>query len=178
MIEKPPLRLKFKDVAPVSRDATSCHAARGAPTPPTPPKPRPPTAGTETLIVKCGHKIAFELYVKDTFRDQRRAKTVTRDCPACRQERVQAEAIALKERRAKKAVTFAKALKPRLPDGSHFAATYDATQVQWAGVLTIEGVAFKRGASSLNKLLHKLDDDYRAWKSVQAAPQDPTAVSP
>lgn len=167
--EKPAIRLKFRDSSPITISAVT-PPVQGAT------KPRPPTAGTEALVVKCGHTIAFELYVKDTFRDQRRAKTVIRDCPACRQARVQAEAIAGKERRAKKATTFAKSLKPRLPDGAHFAATYDATQVQWTGTLTIEGVAFKRGASNLNKLLHRLDDDYRAWASVQVQ-SDSSAVA-
>ena len=173
MNEKSHIRLKFKEapaeaVAPVT-------VAPAAKTPK--PKPRPPTVGTEALLAKCGHTIVFDLYAKDSFRDQRRQKEALRDCPPCRQVRVQAEAIAHKERRARKAVTkaatFAKSLKPRLPDGARFGATYDAAQVQWTGTLTVEGLTFERSASSLNKLLHRLDDVYRAAKPTE----DPAAVA-
>lgn len=164
MTEKPSIRLKFRD------SAQSVVAAPGS--------VKPPTVGTESLVVKCGHTIVFDLYAKDTFRDQRRAKTASRDCPACRQARVQAEMLAQKERRAKKAATFAKTLKPRLPDGSSFVATYDATQVQWTGTLTVEGATFERSGSSLNKLLHKLDDVYRAKLNEAACSQEASAAAP
>lgn len=167
MSDKPTIRLKFKD----SGDEAS--RAPQVPAKPAPrsqssapkPKPHPPLLGTEPLVVKCGHSIAFELYVKDAFRDQRRAKAVQRDCPPCRQARVESDAAAAKERRAKKKATFAKALKPRLPDGARFSATYDAAAVQWTGTLTVEGATYERQGSSLNKLLHKLDDVYRATKN-------------
>ena len=174
MNEKTPLRLKFKEApaeavaaVPVVKAAVKTAPAAKAP------KPRPPTVGTEVLLVKCGHTIVFDLYAKDSFRDQRRQKEASRDCPPCRQARVQAETIAHKERRARKAVTkaatFAKSLKPRLPDGACFGATYDAAQVQWTGTLTVEGLTFERSASSLNKLLHRLDDVYRATKPTEDA---------
>ncbi len=178
MNEKAHIRLKFKEspaeaVAAVPAAKATAKASPAAKAP----KPRPPTVGTEALLVKCGHTIAFDLYAKDSFRDQRRQKEALRDCSPCRQARVEAEAIALKERRATKAVTkaatFAKSLKPRLPDGARFAATYDATQVQWTGTLTLEGATFERSASSLNKLLHRLDDVYRAAKPTE----DPAAVA-
>lgn len=157
MTEKPSMRLKFKD----SPSPTSTSAQPVAVS-----KPHPPVFGTEPVMVKCGHSIAFDLYVKDPFREQRRAKAVARDCAPCRQDRAKAEELAAKDRRrAKKAVkaaTFAKALKPRLPDGSHFAATFDAAAVKWTGTLTVDGATFPRQGSSLNKLLHKLDDVYRA----------------
>jgi hypothetical protein len=171
--EKPPIRLKFRDASPAA--TARGPAVQGVRSP----KPRPPTVGIEDLVVKCGHTIAFDLYAKDAFRDQRRAKAVKRDCPPCRQARVQAEAIALNERRAKKVVTFAKELKPRLPDGARFTATYDATQVQWTGTLTVEGATYERSGGSLNKLLHRLDDVYRAATlNGSESAQDPPAVSP
>ena len=177
MNEKPHIRLKFKESpaevvapVPVAKVAVKTSSAAKAP------KPRPPTVGTEALLVKCGHTIVFDLYAKDSFRDQRRQKEASRDCSPCRQARVQAETIAHKERRARKAVTkaatFAKSLKPRLPDGARFGATYDATQVQWTGTLTVDGLTFERSASSLNKLLHRLDDVYRA-----ANPTDEVAAT-
>lgn len=178
MNEKSHIRLKFKEspaeaVAPVPVAKVAVKAAPAAKAP----KPRPPTVGTEALLVKCGHTIVFDLYANDSFRDQRRQKEASRDCPPCRQARVQTEAIALKEHRARKAVTkavtkaatFAKSLKPRLPDGARFGATYDATQVQWTGTLTVDGLTFERSASSLNKLLHRLDDVYRATKPTEDA---------
>jgi septal ring factor EnvC (AmiA/AmiB activator) len=119
----------------------------------------------------------FDLYAKDTFREQRRAKAVSRDCPPCRQARVEADAAAAKERRATKKETFAKSLKPRLPDGARFAATYDATAVQWTGTLTVDGVTFERSGSSLNKLLHKLDDVYRTTKVTVVSAPEPPAVA-
>ena len=39
-----------------------------------------------------------------------------------------------------------------------------SVQSQWTGTLTVEGATFERQGSSLNKLLHKLDDAYRATK--------------
>ena len=180
MNEKTGIRLKFKETegvaaVPAAKVAAKPSAAKAS-------KPRPPTVGTETLLVKCGHTIVFDLYAKDSFRDQRRQKEASRDCSPCRQARMQAEAIALKERRATKkttkAASFAKSLKPRLPDGARFAATYDATQVQWTGTLTIDGLTFERSASSLNKLLHRLDDVYRAATPAAVVDQEPVAAPP
>ena len=186
MNEKSHIRLKFKEapaeaVAPVPAAKVAAKTSPAAKATKPKPKPRPPTVGTEVLLVKCGHTVTFDLYAKDSFRDQRRQKEASRDCPPCRQARVQAEAIAHKERRARKAVTkaatFAKSLKPRLPDGARFGATYDAAQVQWTGILTVEGMTFERSASSLNKLLHRLDDVYRAATSVAAVVDHEPAVA-
>lgn len=175
--EKPSIRLKFKDSALALAGPTAQT--------PKPPKPKAPTVGSESLVVKCGHTIAFDLYAKDTFRDQRREKAASRDCFECRQARVQAEMRKHEARRAKKAATFAKTLKPRLPDGSRFVATYDAAQVQWTGTLMVEGATFERSGSSLNKLLHKLDDVYRATlnEAVRApesaaGSQEPSVAAP
>ena len=178
--EKPHIRLKFKE-SPAEAVAAVPAAKAGVKASPAAkaPKPRPPTVGTEALLVKCGHTIVFDLYANDSFRDQRRQKEAVRDCPPCRQARVQAEAVALKARRATKAAPFAKSLKPRLPDGARFVATYDATQVQWTGTLIVEGLTFERSASSLNKLLHKLDDVYRTTPSTVAiVDQEPAAAAP
>ena len=151
-----PMRLKFKDR---SAEPTKSFGAK--------PKQRPPTIGTESLVVKCGHTIPLDLYAKDPFRDQRRAKEVARDCPACRQVRVVAETAAAAERRAqkkaaKKAAAEASKPRPRLPDGSRITAVYDAEAVQWAGTLTVEGAVFDRRASGIKTLLRRLDDAYRA----------------
>jgi len=178
MNEKSHIRLKFREspAEVVAAIPAAKVAAKASPVAKAP-KPSPPTVGTEVLLVKCGHTIVFDLYAKDSFRDQRRQKDASRDCPPCRQARVQAEAIALKEHRARKAVTkaatFAKSLKPRLPDGARFGATYDAAKVQWTGTLTVDGLTFERSASSLNKLLHRLDDVYRATKPTE----DPVAAA-
>jgi hypothetical protein len=172
--EKPALRLKFRDSSSVIVGSGREPAAQDASKPS---KSQPPPVGTEALVVKCGHTIAFELYSKDAFRDQRRTKTASRDCSPCRQARVQADMLAAKERRAKKVATFSKALKPRLPDGARFVATYDATQVQWIGALTVEGATYERSGSSLNKLLHKLDDVYRAAKPHPVDAEAVTATS-
>ena len=166
MTEKPPVRLKFKD-SPSSTNVTTQPVPKS--------KAHAPMLGTEPVLVKCGHSIAFELYVKDPYREQRRAKAVARDCPPCRQERVKADTLAAKDRRTKKSATFAKSLKPRLPDGARFVAAFDATAVQWTGTLTVEGATFERQGSSLNKLLHKLDDAYRS--TVVAVSQDSSAVA-
>ncbi|HSX22311.1 MAG TPA: hypothetical protein VLE97_06000 [Gaiellaceae bacterium] len=177
MNDKSPMRLKFKDTDAVqaSSKPNGPPSSNGSPQA-AKPKTHPPAIGTEPVVVKCGHSIVFDLYAKDTFREQRRAKAVSRDCPACRQERVKADALAAKERRAKKKATFAKALKPRLPDGARFAATYDASAVQWTGTLTVDGVTFERQGSSLSKLLHKLDDVYRTTTVIVAPSPDPAGA--
>jgi hypothetical protein len=134
------------------------------------PKPRPPSIRSEPLLVKCGHTIAFELYAKDPFRDARRAKEAGRACSACRQARVQAEVAAAAERRAKKEANPKAVFKPRLPDGARFSAVYDATATRWTGTLTIAGDVLEQQAGSLTKLLHKLDDVYRAkLKAAEAS---------
>lgn len=181
MTDKPSIRLKFSDSSSAAASpVVPAHKpnVQGA----SKPKPRPPTIGTEPLVVKCGHTIVFDLYAKDAFRDQRRAKAVQRDCPACRQARVKVDAVAGAARRAKKA-TFAKMLKPRLPEGARFVAIYDATKVQWTGSLTVESMTFERSAPSLNKLLHRLDDIYRASlvpsaPAVEVVEQEPSATAP
>lgn len=189
MNEKSSIRLKFKD-APVDRGPAvqtasqpkpATHKPKPATHNPKPathkPKPLPPTVGTEDIVVKCGHTIVFDLFAHDGYREQRRTKATLRDCPACRQARVQADMAAAKERRTK-SERVGQSLKPRLPDGSRFNAIYDAVKVQWTGSLIINGVSFERSASSLHKLLHKLDDMYRAAaKPEPVVTQDPAVAA-
>lgn len=163
MTNKPSIRLKFSDPSPT---APSAAVAKHPAQPARKSKSVPPTIGTEPVIVKCGHTIAFDLYAKDSFRDARRQKAVSRECPPCRQARVAADAAAAADRKAKKkaakkAVMLA-GLKPRLPDGARFAAIYDATATEWTGSLTVDGASFELRAGSIKKLLHRLDDAYRA----------------
>ena len=150
-MNKTPIRLKFSSAASVPPDA-------------------------EVLLVKCGHAIAFELLAKDPHRDTRRAKALARDCPSCRQARAEAEVKAAAERKAqRKAVparpSYVRGFKPRgrLPDGARFAAVYDATSTRWSGALTIGEATFQCDASSVRKLLSKLDDAYRASLPEAAA---------
>lgn len=176
------MRLKFKDAPAETVASPSAAAPKRTPTATKPPKPRPPTVGTEAVVVKCGHTIAFDLYAKDTFRDQRRAKEVARDCQACRQARVQTEMAAAAERKAKKAAERADQgvpfkLRPRLPDGSRFGAVYDAAEEKWTGTLTIEGTTYEQQASGLKKLLYKLDDAYRATTKPSGSDEAPLPAS-
>lgn len=160
MSDKPAIRLKFRETSPVPERPSN--AASG-------PTSRSQPLQTESLVVKCGHAIVFDLYAKDPFRAERRAKATARDCPPCRQARVAAEVEAAAERKAQRKIeqkgqhaAILRAYKPRLPDGSRFAATYDATTIRWTGSVTIEGATFEESAGSLSRLLHKLDDAYRA----------------
>ena len=175
---KEPIRLKFSAPTPVPTIVTA---------PPVPPqqcaacpqriapKPQPPSIGTEVLLVKCGHTIAFDLFAKDPFRDGRRQKAVGRDCPACRLGRVQAEVIAAtakktaKRRAAASAAQARNAARPRLPDGACITATYNAAEVRWTGSLAIVGgETYARSADSIKKLLGKLDDAYREHLKLHA----------
>jgi hypothetical protein len=117
------------------------------------------------------------------FREQRRAKTAGRPCPACRQKAHQ-ESLAQAERaRQEKALRTekAKAQQPlaqqnpqwgrRLPDGSNFNVTYDATKMEWSGTLTVpETGTFTATASGIIGLLKKLDSQY--WQAARV--KDPT----
>src|SRR5262249_19252558 len=52
-------------------------------------KPKSPVLRTEQVKASCGHMTDFKVYddKKDQrFREQRRAKTAGRPCPACRQK--------------------------------------------------------------------------------------------
>lgn len=160
---KPPIRLNFQEAPRAVEGALE--AKKKMPS---------PLIGTERIQGTCGHTIVFDLYAKDPHRDGRRAKVMSRDCSACRQARVQAEVTAAVERRAnRKKGPPPSSHKPRLPDGSTFAATYDATAVRWTGALTIDGATFEQSGNSLRRLLHKLDDEYRAALRSAAATSEP-----
>lgn len=150
-MNKPPIRLNFSEASSAK-----------SPLPQRSSKSSPPSIGSETLVVRCGHTIAFDLFAKDPYRDGRRQKATSRDCPACRQARAVADVAAAAERKTKKAA-LKKGFKqrPRLPDGSRFTAVYDAASTQWTGTLTIGDAVFERRASGLKPLLDRLDDAYR-----------------
>ena len=164
MSNKPPVRLKFNEPSSeviMGRSPASAPSTSPQKIVPKPPQPTPPSIGTEKLAVKCGHTTVFDLYAKDPFRDGRRQKALSRDCPACRQARAEADAGAAAERKVKKAAQKALKIRPRLPDGARFTAVYAAETTQWTGTLTIDGVVFERRASGIKKLLDRLDDAYR-----------------
>ena len=64
----------------------------------------------------------------------------------------------------------------RLPDDSHFEASYHAKEKRWTGCLTVrtgphmgEVKEFKDDSGAVMKLLKKLDAQYRAWLAVNKA---------
>jgi hypothetical protein len=143
-------------------------------------KPKSPVLRTEQVKASCGHMTDFKVYDdrKDQrFREQRRAKTAGRPCPACRQK-AHEERLAQDERarqeKAQRIAEAAKAPKPqasepqagrRLPHGANFNVTYDATKTQWSGTLTVpEKGTFTATASGINGLLKLLDKQY--WEAA------------
>jgi hypothetical protein len=84
----------------------------------------------------------------------------------------------------------AMAAKGRLPEGSHFEATYG--DGHWNGFLsipgshramltaipTIAGIRFEGTASGLFRLLSMLDDQYRAWVAAQPSRSADTGPAP
>jgi hypothetical protein len=170
MSNKPPIRLKFSESS--AKSVASQHSAK-------PTRQSPPSIGTEKLVAKCGHPITIDLYAKDPFRDGRRQKATSRDCPACRQARAAADVVAAAERRTKKVAKKGWRTRPRLPDGARFTAVYDAVATQWDGTLTIGGAVFERRAGGLKKLLDRLDDAYRETSPpliVVDSPDQPSAA--
>jgi hypothetical protein len=139
-----------------------------------------PVQRTEQVRASCGHMTDFKIFDdrKDQrFREQRRAKTVGRPCSSCRQkaneERI-AQADRAKQEKARRSEE-AKAQKPlteekpqggrRLPHGSNFNLTYDATKMEWSGSLTVpDKGTFTAVASGMNRILKLLDDLY--WQSA------------
>jgi hypothetical protein len=172
-----------RPVAGAKRDARK--PAVGA-TPPfsrrRPDKPFIPFVGFEDVMARCGHVEKFGLLPdnKDRFRQDRRKKAMGRDCRACREKRQleQEEAarlrLAEKERRKtqepQRRAGGEKATRPesgRLPDGSRFEVSYDATKERWSGTLTVptdggEPATFNGSGSGLVRMLSSLDKLYRA----------------
>jgi hypothetical protein len=152
-------------------------------------KPTSPVLRTEQVKASCGHMTDFKIFddKKDQrFREQRRAKTMGRPCPACR-HKAHEESLAQAERARQEKARRAEATKAqepqasqtpkdpkwgrRLPHGSNFNVTYDATKMEWSGTLTVpETGTFTATASGINGLLKKLDSQY--WRA--AGVKDPT----
>src|SRR5947208_3125930 len=114
------------------------------------PGPFVPFERFEDIVVRCGHTEKFGLLPegKDRFREDRRKKAISRDCKACRERKQQEERQAADLRKAEKEQRKAqdaqraegKTRGPhsgRLPDGSRFEVTYDASKEQWGGSLTV-----------------------------------------
>jgi hypothetical protein len=147
-----------------------------------PNKPFIPFVAFEDVVVRCGHVEKFGLLPdnKDRFRQDRRKKAMGRDCKACRAKRHQQEQEAAELRRiekekrkmqeAEQQPRQGKASGPqtgRLPDGSRFEVSYDATKEQWTGTLTVPTPGgspdtFSGSGSGLFRLLSSLDRQYRA----------------
>jgi hypothetical protein len=121
------------------------------------------------------------------FREQRRAKAASRPCPACRRKIYEERLVQEEKMRQEKAQRRAEAgekqsqtvtppPKPaqperRLPHGSAFHVTYDASKTEWQGSLVVPDKGeFTATASGVFRLLRQLDDQY--WKSVR--PPDAT----
>jgi hypothetical protein len=148
-------------------------------------KVKPPVVGVEQVTVRCGHVVPFELFdlKKDKFRDARRKKLTDRDCSACRIKAQEARQAADQEAaRQRRPDNKPKKERPsanpsgRLPDGSRFDVVYDAPKGQWAGTLTVPGLApLAAAASGVFKLLRILDHMYRA--TLPAAPE-PSSDAP
>jgi hypothetical protein len=120
----------------------------------------------------------FELYNDkrdQRFREQRRAKTAGRPCPACRQKAEAERAAQLESaRQAKERKQHEKTErqeKPRrqtgprrLPHGSCFNVAYDESRQAWSGILTVPGEGeWTASASGVFRLLQQLDQQY--WLS-------------
>jgi hypothetical protein len=112
------------------------------------------------------------------FREQRRAKTAGRACPSCRrkayEERLVQEEKARQEKAQRKAEAAEKQVKTvtqpekpvqverRLPHGSAFNVSYDATKAEWHGSLVVPDKGeFTATASGVFRLLQQLDRQYR-----------------
>lgn len=169
-MQKPPIRLKFKDdhatPAPVTPTAPvqaktkkpdvcdKCGVKR-------PPKQEPPPFDRfESLKVQCGHTVSFGVWNTDLHYARRKAKREKRDCTDCIEVRQKAEHATAVERRAVKAAA------KRLADQATVRAVYDAATTTWTGTLTasVSGVAqtFTGRASSVHHLLRRFGEQYRA----------------
>jgi hypothetical protein len=150
-------------------------------------KSKPPVLRVEQVRASCGHMTDFELFddKKDQrFREDRRAKTASRPCPACRQkahaERLAKEESARQEKERKqkertevqdktqsqdKSQTGAR----RLPHGATFHVAYDATKMEWSGSLRVPDKGeFQAAATGVFKLLQQLDQQY--WQAIEGTP--------
>jgi hypothetical protein len=170
-----------RPAAGAKRDART--TAGGATPPPRrrPDRPFIPFVGFEDVVTRCGHVEKFGLLPdnKDRFRQDRRKKAMGRDCKACREARRREQEEAAVLRRAQKEKQKAdEEQKPpqgkgrgpqtgRLPNGSRFEVSYDATKKRWSGSLSVptpggSPATFSGSGSGLFPLLSSLDKQYRA----------------
>jgi hypothetical protein len=147
----------------------------GVATPRRRPGPFIPFARFEDIVARCGHVEPFGILPdgKDRFREDRRKKAISRDCKACRERKQQQEREAAQQRlveKEKRKLRDAERPRPRagrLPDGSRFEVSYDASKERWSGTLTVPtpggaSATFTGSGSGLFPLLATLDGQYRA----------------
>jgi hypothetical protein len=95
------------------------------------------------------------------FAEDRRAKAASRPCAACRQKAEAEKELAAKQKKQATPAHQAPATTPRLPDGSAFNVTYDATKKEWRGSLTVPGKGeLTAAASGVFRLLRELEQQY------------------
>lgn len=166
------------------RDAARYHSSASVPQakPAAPPKPdaKPPQVkqvltptGYEEVPHSCGHNGQFPLYAEkqDRFRQQRKAKFISKLCVDCREAKM-AENV-----RKQREASAAKGPKPskfkrkhdRLPDQSSFTMVYNATSQQWVGTMIIpsENYSMSSEAPTLFGLCIRLDTLYRTYKHIE-----------
>jgi hypothetical protein len=116
----------------------------------TPKKKREPI----NFIFRCGHTGKLP-------------DSATANCSTCREKIQQARKTRNAAKQAARAADSPKRQQmSRLPDGSTFHESYDATAVLWTGTL-IGGVVFSASASGRLPLWRKLDAMYREWAAIQ-----------
>lgn len=146
--------------------APKCQPKIHHPSPQSPTKANPaprskvplPVLRTERDKRTCAHDDDFKILQgeKPENAARRREKWRAKRCPACNdilQQKIRTEAAAVRAspeataarlvrketRRRAFAMTAAGGKPKRLPDGSVFSATYDATAVTWTGTLAVPG---------------------------------------
>jgi hypothetical protein len=144
--------------------------SKGKPKKPT--RPKPPAVRIEQVRASCGHMTDFEVYDDERdqqFREERRAKTAGRPCPACRQK---ADAESERVSKAKKKGAARKesdTSSKRLPHGAGFDVTYDAARKEWSGSLAVPGKEkLTAVAAGVFRLLKQLEQQY--WQSTESEP--------
>lgn len=162
-MEKKPIRLNFAEATSTKNNVARPPIKQPQPQPNAsavrPAKPKPTVIGTEQVRARCSHLMAFEIFARDPFREERRTNHEGRDCKDCAAARIKAEQEAAILRRKQKKI------RERLPDRSAFHVEYDATTVRWRGTLNtlVNGKpeVFSAEASAVFQLLRKLDNAYR-----------------
>lgn len=152
-------------------------------------KSPPPVVCSTVIKVRCGHTVPFELYEErlDKHRETRRKKLTERDCPECRKTAQAAKEKADQEARQERLKNDPPKDQgwrklARLPDLSHFNATYHSGEETWKGTLEIDlmppgcdtpqHLKFYDEAPGVFKMLSKLDAKWRSWLRDHQ-PQEP-----